>query len=142
MTVSFSSYTADQQQRLLSIARQTLVDHLRGEDPHNPMVQSHEKFLMVPRGCFVTLRHISGRLRGCIGTFEQSEPLYITLMRMAISATSDPRIVDKDPVTLTEIDELRIDLSILTPMQHRRHLHPQSTPGACPLRRVPARSPR
>ena len=65
-------------------------------------------------GAFVTL-HKDGKLRGCIGRFHVDEPLYKVVQRMAISSSPQdyrfPREVE------SEIDELDIEISVLTPMQ-------------------------
>ncbi|MEK8022714.1 MAG: AmmeMemoRadiSam system protein A [Candidatus Hydrogenedentota bacterium] len=64
------------------------------------------------RGCFVSL-HKRDRLRGCIGNFVADVPLAEMIPSMAAAAAlSDPRF---DPVRADELDELSIELSILTP---------------------------
>ncbi|QNN22110.1 AmmeMemoRadiSam system protein A [Planctomycetales bacterium ZRK34] len=119
MSVSYKDeYTPEQKQRLLGIARQALTDHLSNRQPTNPTIDpQQDKYLIVPRGVFVTLRDRDGRLRGCIGTFEQTEPLYRTVVRMSVAVTHDPRFVYTQPVVLAELNDLRIGLSILTPMR-------------------------
>jgi len=68
--------------------------------------------LLRPAGAFVTL-HKAGRLRGCIGTFEAQEPLAQMAVRMgAAAAVQDPRF---SPVTLEELDECEIEISVLSP---------------------------
>lgn len=63
-------------------------------------------------GVFVTLR-AGHDLRGCIGTFETGTPLADVVARMTVqSATTDPRF---PPVGQSEVDGLRITISILTP---------------------------
>lgn len=67
------------------------------------------------RGCFVSL-HEHGRLRGCIGTFRSHAPLSESLPSMAAAAAlSDPRF---SPVRANELDELDIEVSLLTPPRH------------------------
>jgi AmmeMemoRadiSam system protein A len=62
----------------------------------------------------VTLRK-DGQLRGCIGRFEATEALYLIVRDMAISAsTQDYRF---PAVTPEEIDDLEIEISVLTPMR-------------------------
>jgi uncharacterized protein len=67
-------------------------------------------------GAFVTLNkyNVSGNpLRGCIGFIEPIYPLYEVVHKVSISsATEDPRF---PPVTLREMDNIVIELSILTP---------------------------
>jgi len=62
----------------------------------------------------VTL-HRGGRLRGCIGRPESTEPLEALVSYCAVLAASrDPRF---PPVRADEIEELEIEISILTPPQ-------------------------
>lgn len=65
------------------------------------------------RGVFVTL-YRAGRLRGCIGCMSPS-PLHEAVPRMASqSATNDPRF---KPLMPEELPELKIEVSILSPMK-------------------------
>ncbi|MCU0508321.1 MAG: AmmeMemoRadiSam system protein A [Anaerolineae bacterium] len=66
-------------------------------------------------GAFVTIHTAStGELRGCIGTIEPTEDtLTQEVINNAISAaTRDPRF---PPVEVPELDDLRIDVSVLYP---------------------------
>ncbi len=68
--------------------------------------------LKEPLGAFVTL-YKNHNLRGCIGTFEPSEPLYKIIINMAIAAAQhDPRFAR---VTPEELEEIEIEISVLTP---------------------------
>jgi uncharacterized protein (TIGR00296 family) len=87
---------------------------------------THSKRISVPEeikqkfgdnyGAFVTLNtyNISGNpLRGCIGYIEPTYPLYNVIHRVSVSsATEDPRFPS---VSLKEMDNIVIELSILTP---------------------------
>lgn len=65
-------------------------------------------------GAFVTL-HKNNDLRGCIGRFEPDIPLYEVVIEMAIAASQkDHRFL---PVTKSELDEIDIEISVLTPMK-------------------------
>ncbi len=65
-------------------------------------------------GAFVTI-HKGGRLRGCIGYVEPLKPLYQTVRECALAAAlHDPRF---DPVTADELQELRVEISVLSPLQ-------------------------
>ncbi len=94
---------------LLGIARRALLAHLgAGAPPALPAAGP----LAEPRGAFVTL-HVSGRLRGCIGTFRPDSSLAETVAHMAVTAaTEDPRF---EPLRANEIGELRIGVSALLP---------------------------
>ncbi|MFA6690319.1 MAG: AmmeMemoRadiSam system protein A, partial [Sphaerochaetaceae bacterium] len=66
------------------------------------------------RACFVTLKDGTDNLRGCIGNIEAFEPLGENLARNAYNAAfSDPRFAPLEP---EELPEIRIELSILTPV--------------------------
>jgi len=104
----------NEKHELLRIARNTLNTYLATgkipaiDDMALPAV------LRVPCGAFVTL-HKHGNLRGCIGRFEASKPMYRTIQDMAISAaTNDYRF---SPVMLNELNEISLEISILTPMK-------------------------
>ncbi len=71
-----------------------------------------------PRGVFVTLRD-HGRLRGCIGTLAPVIPLPQIVHQMAMAAVNDPRFQDH-PLTPEQLDDLEIELSILSPLMRTR----------------------
>jgi AmmeMemoRadiSam system protein A len=72
----------------------------------------HRASLLAPAGTFVTLYTTSGeRLRGCIGTATETQPLFKAIQEMTIAAASrDPRF---DPVRVDEVRELMIEVSVL-----------------------------
>ena len=66
-------------------------------------------------GAFVTFYR--GRsLRGCMGTFLSTNHLTATLEEVTHSSLTDPRF-ETDPITLKELPELTIEISILTAPQ-------------------------
>jgi AmmeMemoRadiSam system protein A len=68
-----------------------------------------------PRGAFVTL-HKGGRLRGCIGYVEAQKPLFTTVRECAVAAgLRDPRF---EPVTAKELSTLRLEISVLSPLEN------------------------
>jgi AmmeMemoRadiSam system protein A len=100
-----------QQQRraLLHIAREAVEAAAKGM-PYAPA--SDDLVLQEPGAAFVTLRK-HGDLRGCIGTIEAREPLLQNVASMArAAARKDFRF---GPVHLTEVPELSIDISVLSP---------------------------
>ncbi|MFQ5430358.1 MAG: AmmeMemoRadiSam system protein A [Phycisphaerae bacterium] len=97
--------------RLLALARARITEAVTGER-HTPSPDEPWP-AMEPRGVFVTLRK-SGRLRGCIGTFEPSSGLPDTVATMAEAATRDPRFLN-NPIRADELADIRIELSILSP---------------------------
>ncbi len=65
-------------------------------------------------GAFVSL-HKHGRLRGCIGHFGEDHPLHEMVAQMARAAAfEDPRF---NSVTESELDDIDIEISVLTPMR-------------------------
>ena len=64
---------------------------------------------------FVTLRWKSGDLQGCIGSLEADRPIVDDVASNAIAAgTRDPRT---KPCKLADIDDLHVELSILSPLE-------------------------
>jgi AmmeMemoRadiSam system protein A len=64
---------------------------------------------------FVTLRRRDGTLQGCIGSLEARRPLLNDVAHNAIAAgLHDPR---SEPISLAEIDELDVEVSILSALE-------------------------
>lgn len=105
---------------LLMLARKTITEHLLGKAPTPPDETQLTAALKTNAGAFVTL-HNHGRLRGCIGNFSTTTPLYRVVMAMAISAaTEDYRF---ESVTLSELKDIDIEISVLTPMKRINHIN-------------------
>jgi AmmeMemoRadiSam system protein B/AmmeMemoRadiSam system protein A len=65
-------------------------------------------------GAFVTLKK-HGKLRGCIGFIEPLFPLHQAVMQASIyAACRDARFL---PVTPDELDDLKVEISVLTPLK-------------------------
>ena len=65
-------------------------------------------------GAFVSV-YVDRKLRGCIGTFSEEEPLYKNVEKMAVSsATGDARF---PPIQPDELTRLQVEISVLTPRQ-------------------------
>ncbi len=104
--------THDEKQELLRIARTEIVRCVRGTGPERQRAVGGE--LSKPRGAFVTLR-INEQLRGCIGYIESALPLAEVVAEVAVkSATEDPRF---PPVSPGELDQVTIEISILSPLK-------------------------
>ena len=101
--------TEEQGRKLLSISRENILHYLT----HHEMLSVKE----VPpefkekRGVFVTLKK-HGNLRGCIGYPEPVYPLLSALLDSSVSAAvRDPRF---PPVTLKEMDDITVEVTVLT----------------------------
>ncbi|MBK8475586.1 MAG: AmmeMemoRadiSam system protein B [Opitutaceae bacterium] len=105
-------FTAAERRTLLELARRTVRAVVTtGRPPELPSAGISPR-LTAPRGCFVTLTR-AGRLRGCIGTVAAQEPLYRAVLENARSAAlHDSRFL---PVAERELDQLGIEISVLTP---------------------------
>ena len=100
-------------QLLLQIARQSAEAAVRGQP--SPALRVGHPEVQLYQGAFVTLMN-AGRLRGCIGRFTATDPLWKVVAEMArSSATEDFRFFG-EPVTPAELPQLRIEISVLSPM--------------------------
>jgi AmmeMemoRadiSam system protein B/AmmeMemoRadiSam system protein A len=107
------SLTEKDKEKLLTIARETVIEYIKYEKIPNFEVES--EVLKIKCGAFVTLKKKNGALRGCIGRIVAEGPLFLVIRDMAIAAaTQDYRF---SPVNLSEIDDIEIEISVLTPMQ-------------------------
>ena len=98
--------------KLLDITRQALTEAVNGRPPPSSPIDDPE--LQGHQGAFVTLNK-KGRLRGCIGQFTADCPLYEVVREMARSASlRDPRF---PPVRPAELDDISIEISVLSPMK-------------------------
>jgi AmmeMemoRadiSam system protein A len=103
--------SAQEQRELLDIAREAIAARLAGRQPLNWPVSAR---LTASRGAFVCLK-VRGRLRGCVGTFTGSGPLWQTVRDMAVEAAfSDPRFL---PLTERELPAAQIEVSVLSPLE-------------------------
>jgi hypothetical protein len=103
--------TQEQRKSLLRIARESLEAAARNQ-PYQPQADDPE--LRKPGAAFVTLKvKEHGELRGCIGTIEPREPLFLNVAHMArASALEDPRFPQVRPA---ELPDLTIDISVMSP---------------------------
>jgi len=105
-------FTDEEKKILKDIARSTIEAVVRGKKP--PEFKNIPDKLKKPFGVFVTItKH--GNLRGCIGHIIADQPLYKICQEMAeAAALHDPRF---DPVRESELSEIEIEISVLTPME-------------------------
>lgn len=121
------TFSPGQRKILLSLARQAVTSYLEaGEMVITPPTDA---FLLLKAGAFVTLwrrpptashpiesqLHTQLELRGCIGHIEGDRHLYRVVSEMAVqAATRDFRFPE---VRLSEMEEIVIEISILSPVQ-------------------------
>jgi MEMO1 family protein len=103
----------EEKSQLLKISRSALESYIKtGKLPDlDPGTLSPS--LKIPAGAFVSL-YMGGRLRGCIGNFSPSDPLYAVVEGMTVAAaTRDRRFA---PVEPSELQYIEIEISVLTPL--------------------------
>lgn len=109
--------SAEQRRQLLAHARRAVQLSCAALDPESPEGSAAEAFAgpdFASFGAFVTL-HKQGNLRGCIGTFAQSQSVLKTLDEMALAASQrDPRF---SPVQAHELSLIDVEISLLTPLR-------------------------
>jgi AmmeMemoRadiSam system protein A len=104
-------YSPEERELLLRLAHRSIELALegRGIDLTSPTAHLAES-----RGAFTTL-HLEGELRGCIGFVLPIQSLYAAVAESARAAAfDDPRF---QPVTPAEAQHLKIEISVLSPLQ-------------------------
>lgn len=110
--------TDDEKRALLRLAREAIETYLRKKEIVD--IPQAQGALSMSSGAFVTLHNKDGSLRGCIGNMVGQGPLVQTIRDMAIAAaTGDPRF---PKVILAELKNLKIEISVLSPMSHVKDL--------------------
>ena len=97
----------EHRQRLLDLARRALVARVR----RHPAPEPPDALNVPASGVFVTIYH-RRELRGCLGTLDAAEPLAHAIVRLGGDVTH--RDYRFDPLEIHEVEEVTIDLSILT----------------------------
>jgi len=113
-SIAALSFSKSEKEQLFNIARSSirtmLYEKKRITVDEKKVPESLEKNL----GAFVTLK-IDGRLRGCIGRFISSDPLYEVVRVSALSsAFEDTRFL---PLTKEEYDKIEMEITILGSLQ-------------------------
>jgi len=102
---------------LVTLARKAVEEYLKSRKRISASENISEKLLQ-PCGVFVTINTLKNgdkELRGCIGYPYPITPLAQAVIESAISsATQDPRFY---PLSLSELDNVVFEVSILTPPQ-------------------------
>ncbi len=104
-----------QKHTLLSIAEWAIQEYLlTGRQAPLPEKFDVSGILSEKMGAFVSV-YVDQELRGCIGTFSESVPLYENIHQMAIqAATQDHRF---QPLTRDDIPGMKLELSVLSKRQ-------------------------
>jgi hypothetical protein len=107
-------FSRDEKIMLLKIARNTIEKYIRDRRIPDDDPATYGDEMKIHAGAFVTLKE-NGELRGCIGRFKADIPLYQLIRQMAVaSSTEDTRF---EPVRASEIGELEIEISVLSPLK-------------------------
>lgn len=104
-----------EKKELLNIARKAIKEYLEKREKTTFSGTVFSSALNESCGAFVSL-YIKDELRGCIGRLQAANlPLYETVAEMAVSsAFFDGRF---SPVTRDELNEMSIEVSVLTPLK-------------------------
>jgi MEMO1 family protein len=107
-------FTEKEKEQLISLARDNIRSLLFEKKRISVSKETLPDIFKTPLGAFVTLK-IRGSLRGCIGRFISSEPLYqVVLESSENSAFDDPRF---SPLTKEEFLKTDIEITVLGPMK-------------------------
>lgn len=107
-----SPLSPGQKEELLSMARETITSYVR--DRKVPEIEPDDKRLKADGAVFVTINR-NGNLRGCIGSIQAVMPLYQSVIKNAVSASSnDPRF---PPMTKEELSDIDVEVTVLSPLE-------------------------
>ena len=103
-------FTDEQKSELLGYARQVLVHIVK--DGKKVEQDCPDSNYLESAGVFVSLKK-GGELRGCIGYIEPVSTIWDAIADNAVAAAT--RDIRFSEVSVEELEELKIDISILTP---------------------------
>ena len=107
-----SPLSEPQRQELLSLARRTVLTYVRTK--RTPDADMKDARLAANGATFVTIKR-NHELRGCIGNIQPVMPLYRSVIRNAVAASSqDPRF---RPMTQEELSDMEVEVTILSPLE-------------------------
>jgi hypothetical protein len=108
------SFTKEEINQLFSIARNSIHKMLYENKRLTIDPSTISPNLKKNMGAFVTL-NVDGNLRGCVGQFTSTDPLYEVVNQMAIaSAIDDKRFT---PLSKEEFNKVKIEISVLGPLK-------------------------
>jgi MEMO1 family protein len=106
-----SPLTEQEKKDLLALAGKAITDYVR--NGKTPEIEVNNQKYKSDGAVFVTIKK-NGSLRGCIGHVQAIMPLYQSVIKNAIAASSgDPRF---PPMTKEELKDIDIEISILSPL--------------------------
>jgi len=109
---------------LVRTARKAVEEFVKSGNKHKPSSVPAE--FTKKSGVFTTLHTYPGKeLRGCIGYPEPVMPLIEALIESAVSATRDPRF---PPLTESELDNIIVEVSVLSPPEEIKANSPNDYP--------------
>ena len=108
------SLTERETEMLFSIARSSIQSKLDNQIIILPDEKSLPELFGKPLGAFVTLK-IDGKLRGCIGRFVSSDPLYEVVSASACSSAFDDARFS--PLTKREYSRTEMEITVLGPLK-------------------------
>ena len=107
-------FTESEKSTLLALAGRAIAERVDPLKKTSSAIQGLTEALQSRCGVFVSL-YVDQKLRGCIGTFSEEEPLYKNVTKMAVSAATDD--LRFTPIHPDELSRLELEISILTPRQ-------------------------
>jgi AmmeMemoRadiSam system protein B/AmmeMemoRadiSam system protein A len=108
------TFSAKEKEQLISLARDNIRSLLYDKMKISVNKETLPEVFKKPYGAFVTLK-INGSLRGCIGRFISTDPLYeVVLESSKSSAFEDPRF---SPLTKEELPKTDIEITVLGPLR-------------------------
>jgi MEMO1 family protein len=114
------AFTKEEKNMLFSIVRNSIRSMLFDKKNITIDEKTVSANLKKPMGAFVTLK-INGLLRGCIGRFVSSDPLYEAVRASALSsAFEDPRF---NPLSKEEYSNIDIEITVLGPLRRINNIN-------------------
>jgi AmmeMemoRadiSam system protein B/AmmeMemoRadiSam system protein A len=108
------SFTEEEKNQLFTIAKNSIRSMLYDNKRTGIDEKIISENLKKQMGAFVTLK-INGELRGCIGRFISTDPLYEVVKASALSsAFEDPRF---SPLTKKEFEKTDMEITVLGPLK-------------------------
>ncbi len=106
-----NEYTKEEKKFLLELARKSIEYFLEKRELMQLDASKLKEKFKQKKAVFVTLKK-HGTLRGCIGSLQAYEPLYLNVIKNAVAAAFyDNRFL---PLSNEEVKDVEIEISILT----------------------------